>query len=63
MISKIFCSAVMVGLLSSASAFAEEHVVKAVITNWEPMITYAKPGDTINGINYLKTGKGGRACV
>jgi len=47
MISKIFCSAVMVGLLSSASAFAEEHVVKAVITNWEPMITYAKPGDTI----------------
>jgi len=45
--SKILCPALIVGLLSSANALAEEHIVKGVITNWEPMITYAKPGDTI----------------
>lgn len=45
--SKILCPALIVGLLSSANVFAEEHIVKAVITNWEPLIVYAKPGDTI----------------
>lgn len=28
-------------------AGADEHVIKAVITNWQPLVTYAKPGDTI----------------
>jgi hypothetical protein len=28
-----------------------------------PVLETCKPGDAINGINYLKTGKGGRACV
>ena len=45
--SKILGSALVLGLLGSANVFAEEHIVKAVITNWEPLITYAKPGDTI----------------
>ena len=45
--SKILCPALILGLLSSANVFAEEHIVKAVLTTWEPLITYAKPGDTI----------------
>lgn len=32
---------------ASTGAMAEEHVIKAVITNWTPLVTYAKPGDTI----------------
>ena len=31
----------------SANAAAEEHVIKAVVTNWMPLVTYAKPGDTL----------------
>ncbi len=35
-------------LLATASfAQADEHVVQAVITQWRPMVTFAKPGDTI----------------
>ena len=37
----------LLGAGSALSASAEEHVVKAVITNWEPIVTYAKPGDTV----------------
>jgi pseudoazurin len=43
-------SAALVGVLSSVNVLAEEHVVSSVITNWEPLITYAKPGDTIKFI-------------
>lgn len=39
--------AVLMGALLSGTAAAEEHVIKGVITNWQPMVTYAKPGDTI----------------
>jgi pseudoazurin len=45
--SKLLWSAVLLGVVGSANVMAEEHVVKAVITNWEPMVLYAKPGDTI----------------
>ena len=31
----------------SSGALAEEHVIKAVITNWVPLVTFAKPGDTL----------------
>ncbi len=43
------CAAVFAALMCG-TAMAEEHVVKAVITNWEPMVTYAKPGDTVKFI-------------
>lgn len=29
------------------NALAEEHIIKGVITNWVPLVTYAKPGDTV----------------
>lgn len=45
--SRILWSAALIGVLGSINASADEHIVKAVITNWEPLITYAKPGDTI----------------
>lgn len=40
------CAAIAL-LATSAGAMAEEHVIKAVITNWAPLVTYAKPGDTL----------------
>ena len=45
--SRILAAAVLLGAGASMGAMAEEHIVKAVITNWQPMVTYAKPGDTI----------------
>ncbi len=37
--------------LASNAALAEEHIVKAVVTNWQPMITVAKVGDTVTFTN------------
>ena len=34
-------------------AMAEEHIVKGVITNWEPLVLYAKPGDTVKFIGMV----------
>jgi len=34
-------------LATGSVALAEEHVVQGVITQWRPMVTFAKPGDTI----------------
>ena len=45
--SNLAAAAVLLGVGSAFSVAAEEHVVKAVITNWEPIVTYAKPGDTV----------------
>ena len=45
--SMLWYSAALLAMVGSANVLAEEHVVKAVITNWEPLVTYAKPGDTI----------------
>jgi pseudoazurin len=39
--------ALTLGFGLGANAMAEEHVIKGVITNWVPLVTYAKPGDTI----------------
>ncbi len=47
MSSRVLWSALIAGVLGSFNVAAEEHIVRAVITNWEPMVTYAKPGDTI----------------
>lgn len=40
-------AALTLGLGMGANALADEHVVKGVITNWVPLVTFAKPGDTI----------------
>ena len=40
-------SVALVGLLLSAQVVADEYVIRAVITNWTPLITYAKSGDTL----------------
>ena len=34
----------------SGSVFAEDHVIKGVITQWQPLVTFAQPGDTIKFI-------------
>ena len=39
--------AILVGALFSNNALAEEHIVKGVITQWQPLVTFAQPGDTI----------------
>lgn len=31
----------------SVSAVAEEHIVKGVVTQWKPLVTFAQVGDTI----------------
>ena len=45
----IFVSLVSVVFASNASA--EEHIVKGVITQWQPLVTFAQPGDTIRFTN------------
>lgn len=40
-------------MLASHAAMAEEHIIRAVVDHWEPMVTYAKPGDTIKFLNML----------
>ena len=45
-------NAVIIGvgaMLLGAATFAQadEHIVQAVVTQWRPMVTFAKPGDTI----------------
>ena len=32
---------------------ADEHVIRAIVDHWEPMVTYAKPGDTIKFMSML----------
>ncbi len=44
MIRKLTLAALLVG---ATHVMAAEHVIKAVITNWQPLVTYVKPGDTI----------------
>ena len=34
-------------LMAGATVAADEHVIEGVVTQWRPMITFAKPGDTI----------------
>ena len=42
---RILAAVSLLGL--SSGVMAEEHIIKGVITNWVPLVTYAKPGDTI----------------
>ena len=41
----------LVSLLIAGNASAEEHIVKGVITQWQPLVTFAQPGDTIRFTN------------
>ncbi len=34
-------------LFAVSSAYAEEHIVKGVVTQWQPLVTFAQPGDTV----------------
>jgi pseudoazurin len=34
-------------LVAASYAQAEEHVIQGVVTQWRPLVTFAKPGDTI----------------
>ena len=43
----IMFSATLFGALLTTNAFAEEHIVKGVITQWQPLVTFAQPGDTV----------------
>lgn len=50
--SKIrWMSLAILGVLISSTAGAEEHIVKGVITQWQPLVTFAQPGDTIRFTN------------
>ncbi|MEM7543366.1 MAG: plastocyanin/azurin family copper-binding protein [Pseudomonadota bacterium] len=42
------CALAASGLLvASFSTLAEEHQVQAVVTQWKPLVLFAKPGDTV----------------
>lgn len=47
LVSKAHWSAAALCFALSGTAFAEEHIVKGVITQWQPLVTFAQPGDTI----------------
>ena len=38
-------------LVGAGSAYAADHVVKASVTSWEPMIVYVAPGDSVRWEN------------
>jgi len=40
-------------LFASYNAMADEHVIRAVVDHWEPMVTYAKAGDTLKFMSML----------
>ncbi len=44
---KTAITATACAMIFNAPVFATEHVIKGVITNWAPLVTYAKPGDTL----------------
>lgn len=42
-----FTATMVMFAVCSSYAWADEHIIKGVITNWMPLVTYAKPGDTL----------------
>ena len=46
-------AAVVVSAGLSYHAQADEHVIRAIVDHWEPMVTYAKSGDTIKFMGML----------
>ena len=45
--------AAMISLLAHSSALADEHVVKGIVTQWRPLVTFAQLGDTIKFTNMI----------
>lgn len=44
-------AALVVGLLSGQNVAAEQLKVKGVITQWDPLVLFAQPGDTVTFVN------------
>jgi pseudoazurin len=40
-------------ILVHCAASAEEHIVRGVVTQWKPLVTFAQPGDNIKFINMI----------
>ncbi len=53
MISKKTVLMALLAAFLSANVNAEEHVIKAVVTNWMPLVTYVKPGDTVKFVQMI----------
>ncbi len=53
MISKKTVLMAMLAAFLSANVNADEHVIKAVVTNWMPLVTYVKPGDTVKFVQMV----------
>lgn len=45
------CSAILITLLSTQHASAEQLKVKGVVTQWVPLVLFAQPGDTVTFVN------------
>ena len=43
----------MAGALVSSWVSAEEHIVKGIITQWKPLVTFAQAGDTVRFMNMI----------
>ena len=43
----------MAGALVNSWVSAEEHIVKGVVTQWRPLVTFAQPGDTVKFMNMI----------
>jgi pseudoazurin len=39
--------------LTSSWVSSEEHIVKGVVTEWKPLVTFAQPGDTVKFMNMI----------
>lgn len=40
-------------LITSGTALAAEHIVEGVVTQWKPLVTFAKVGDTVRFKNMI----------
>ena len=40
-------------LLAHSSVLGDEHVIKGIVTQWRPLVTFAQPGDTIKFTNMI----------
>ena len=43
----------MAAVLASSWVSAEEHIVNGVVTQWNPLVTFAQPGDTVKFMNMI----------
>lgn len=53
MLLAVRIAVILLTICNYASAFAEERVVKGMVTQWKPLVTFAQPGDTIKFVNMI----------